>query len=129
MNIPLEPDSVGMRLFDVASAEMEVRSRGVNLSRIQLSRDFIDRRIAMTVTDLIKTRTRGRIPDKCLFINEQKQPFPEILDTYSASEIERIEIFGRGAMIRIYTQDFVARNLTRIDELPPIIYVAGRVCW
>ena len=128
--IGMSPDSLAIRLFEVAEDQMQIRTRGVNLSQFPLTRDFIERRIFRTVPELIRLKTGGRpISEKCLFIDEVKQPFVEILDTYLPSEIERIEIFGRGAMVRIYTQDFVAKNLTRVDELPSIIYVMSGICY
>lgn len=125
----LSPDSLAIRLFERAAEQMQVRARRVNLSQVQLSRDFIERRIHHSIRELIRTKTGRRVSTECLFIDEVRQPFVEVLDTHFASEVERIEIFGRGRMIRIYTQDFVARNLTRVEGLPPVIYVRSGVCY
>jgi hypothetical protein len=129
LSVTLSPDSVAIRLFQRATEQLEIRARGVNLSQVQLSRDFIERRIYHTLTDLIRVKTGGRVSTRCLFIDEVSQPFFDVLDTYQASEIERIEVFGRGKMIRVYTQDFVARNLTKVEGLPPVVYVMPGVCF
>ena len=129
LSVRLSPDSLAIRLFQRATGQLEIRARGVNLSQVQLSRDFIERRIHFTLTDLIRVKTGGRVSTSCLFIDEVRQPFFDVLDTYPASEIERIEVFGRGIMIRVYTQDFVARNLTKVQDLPPVVYVMPGVCF
>ena len=38
-----------------------------------------------------------------------------------AGEVERIEIYDRGGMIRVYTRSFLVSLMGR--ELPPIIYM------
>ncbi len=127
IEIELEPDPVGIRLFENAGQQLEIRSRRVELSRVPMTRDFIEMRASSTLENLLRIRTGGR-STKCLFIDGVKQPFMDALATYRATEIELIEIYGRGAMIRIYTQDFVAKNLTRVHELPPIVWAHG-ICY
>jgi hypothetical protein len=129
LSIALSPDSLAMKMFERAAEQMDLRARRVNLSQVQLSREFIERRISHSLGELIRTKTGRRVSTECLFIDEVRQPFVEVLDTYFASEIERIEIFGRGRMIRIYTQDFVARNLNKVEGLPPAVYVMPGVCF
>jgi len=129
LSITLSPDSLAVKMFERAAEQMDIRARRVSLSQVQLSRDLIERRIYHSLGELIRTKTGRRVSTECLFIDEVRQPFVEVLDTYFASEIERIEIFGRGRMIRIYTQDFVARNLTKVGGLPPVVYVMPGVCF
>ena len=76
-----------------------------------------------SVYGLIKWRLRRDFTSDCVFVDETKYPWVEILESYKAREVERIEIYGGGAMIRVYTQEFVARHFGRADELPRIIYV------
>ena len=47
------------------------------------------------------------------------------LHYYMAKEIQRIEIFGMGRMVRVYTRRFVASGLGDLSELPPIIMAEG----
>ncbi|MFH1763095.1 MAG: hypothetical protein ABIF09_02785 [Gemmatimonadota bacterium] len=45
--------------------------------------------------------------------------------TPRSAELERIEIYGRGAMARVYTQHFIAQNLQWSQDFPPIKYIPG----
>ncbi len=128
LNVALRPDALAVELFQRAGQQLEIRGRGANLPQVQVSRDFIERRIYHDISELIRA-TGSRVSEKCLFIDEVRQTFAEVLDTYQTSEIERIEIYGRGKMIRVYTQDFVAQNLARIEELPPVVYVTSGICF
>jgi hypothetical protein len=126
--IALEPDSLGIRLFSDAVGHLELRSRAVNLSAISLGRDYIERRARTPLYDMIRSRIGRNFRPSCLFIDEKRITEFGILDSYRAAEIERIEVYGRGLMVRIYTQEFVARNLTKVQELPSVVY-ARRICF
>jgi hypothetical protein len=123
LTIPMEADPVSLRLFQETVDELELRSRGVNLSRTELNRRYIQLLPNRSVLGLIKWRLRRDFSPDCIFVDEIKYSFDGILESYKAREVERIEIYGGGAMIRVYTQEFVARHFGRADELPRIIYV------
>lgn len=122
LTIPMEGDPVSIRFFEHTLNELEIRSRGVGLSRTQLNRRYVQMTPGHSVYQVLKRRLRGDFSSHCIFVDETKYPFAEILETFQAGEVERIEIFGRGAMIRVYTQDFVARQFGRADQLPGILY-------
>jgi len=123
LTIPMEADPVSVRFFEHTLNELEIRSRGVGLSRMQLNRRYIQMLPSRSVYQLLKWRLRRNFTSDCVFVDEIKFPFAEVLESYQAGEVERIEIFGGGQMIRVYTQEFVARHFGRADELPPIVYV------
>ena len=123
LTIPMEADPVSIRLFQETLEDLEVRSRSVSLSRTQLNRRYIQMLPSRSVGALLQWHLRGGFNSDCLFVDEIKYPYPEILESYKAAEVERIEIYGRGAMIRVYTQEFVARHFGRAHELPPITYI------
>lgn len=126
LTIELEPDSLGIRLFAVKTEELERRTVTVPLSVVSINRTFLERMPSRSVYDVIKWRIgRSTFSSQCLFIDEVKQFDTDVLDSYSGGEIERIEVFQRGRMIRIYTQAFIAGNLGRSKAFPKIVFVAG----
>lgn len=132
LTIGLEPDSIGIRLFAGAVHRLEIRSRAVGspvLSLVTLARDHIERSAHFSVYDMIKSRIGRDFSTSCLFIDEVRTYWMEVLDSYQIGEIERIEVFGRGAMVRVYTQQFVASNLIGAQDLPPVVYVGAGFCF
>jgi len=76
----------------------------------------------VTVTGQVVERD---FSSQCLFIDEIKQFDVGILNSYNASGVERIEVYGKGRMIRVYTQRFVATNLGTSEKFPKIFFLAG----
>ncbi|MGD8277909.1 MAG: carboxypeptidase regulatory-like domain-containing protein [Gemmatimonadota bacterium] len=131
LTVRLEPDSVGIRLVRAQVQKLEVRSEAVSLSRRTIERETLEQTPDWDVKDILKTRFLGHDPSgPCIFIDDVKRNADFLLGLLSG-EVERIEVFGRGAMIRVYTKRFVARLMGKDAPLPTIIYmrtVLGPVC-
>jgi hypothetical protein len=135
LNVELRPDSLGIRLFAAATRELDARTASVPLSVWALDRAFLDRTPSRSVYDVIKWRNGGRdFSTQCLFIDDRKQFGTDILFSYNASEVERIEVYRgsrmglrRLAMIRVYTQEFVARHLGSSQPFQKILFVPGGI--
>jgi hypothetical protein len=125
--IGLEPDSLGIRLFAAKNLELERRTAPVPLSVLAFDRAYLERSPNRSVYDVIKWRIGRDFSTQCLFIDEIKKFDTGILDSYNAGEIERIEVFERGRMIRVYTQWFVARNLGESKTFPGILFLPGGI--
>lgn len=83
----------------------------------------MERTPSRSAYDVIVWRLSGRaFSDECVFLDEVRLYNAGKLYLYDASEIERIEIYGRGAMVRVYTQSFIARNLGGSNPFPPVRY-------
>ncbi len=127
LSIELEQDSLGIRLFTIAEQALQLRTAPVPLSLLAFNRDFLERAPGRSVYDVIKWRIGRDFRTQCLFIDEIKQFDTGILYSYTAGEIERIEVFERGRMIRVYTQFYMARNLGRSKPFPPILFLPGGI--
>ena len=125
LSIELEPDSLLIQLFAAAQDEFEIRSATVPLSLLVFNRNRLERTPSRSVYDVIRWRIGRDFSSQCLFIDEIKQFDTGILNSYNASEVERIEVYGRGRMIRVYTQWFVATNLGTTETFPQIYFLAG----
>jgi len=127
LSIELEHDSLGIRLFSVAEEALQLRTAPVPLSLRAFNRAFLERAPNRSVYDVIKWRIGRDFATACLFIDEVKQFDTEVLYSYTAGEVERIEVFERGRMVRVYTQRFVARNLGRSQPFAPILFLPGGI--
>lgn len=133
--IRLEPDSLGIRIFARANQALLERTASVPLSVRTIDRSLLERTPSRSVYDVIKWRNGGRdFSTQCLFIDDKKQFDTDILGSYNASEVERIEVYRgsrmglrRLAMIRVYTQEFVATRLGTGRPLQKILFVAGGI--
>ncbi len=124
----LEADSLAIRLVQATIGRLEFRleSRTTyarHLSTIALDREWLDRNPSRSADDQIIRRLGGRgFPGHCVFLDEVRLYDKGRLHLHDASEIERIEIYGKGAMVRVYTQPFVARKLGGSNPFRPIRY-------
>ncbi|MFH1762612.1 MAG: carboxypeptidase regulatory-like domain-containing protein [Gemmatimonadota bacterium] len=123
--VELDPDSLGIRLFAAKTRELEIRTAAVPLSVLALNRHYLERSPNRSAYDVIRWRIGRDFTTSCLFIDEVKQFETRILDSYDAGEIERIEVFERGRMVRVYTQWFVATNLGTSKTFPRILFLPG----
>jgi hypothetical protein len=138
LTFELAVDPLGRQLLAEQVKRLEIRSRSV----AQYRRDQWDRaelqRYRGTVTDLMKTRF-GRAGVSCLFIDDLPVAVPagristgaanQIVETYFADELQRVEIFNKGTMVRLYTRRYLARMGGK--ELRPITLIItplGPVC-
>lgn len=130
LTVELEPDPVAARMIAQQARRLEVRSWSVPFATTSLGRGDVTR-TGLPIVDLIRHRldpglvdSRTRLPaTSCLFIDDQRV-WPEALRGLVAGQVERIEIFGRGRMIRVYTVRYTA-SLMGEPVLPAIIYIAG----
>jgi hypothetical protein len=74
LTIPMEADLVSIRFFQETVQELEIRSRGVALSRTQLNRRYIQLLPNRSVYGLIKWRLRRDFNSDCIFVDEVKYP-------------------------------------------------------
>jgi hypothetical protein len=131
LTVRLQPDSVGIRMVRAQVQKLETRSEAVSLSLRTIDRQTLEQTPDWDVKDMIKTRFLGRDPSgPCIFIDDVKRNADFLLGLLSG-EVERIEVFGRGRMIRVYTKRFMARLMGKDTPLPTIIYIdtmLGPVC-
>jgi hypothetical protein len=131
--VALEPDSVGMRMLAQQAEKLSVRSRSVPYALQSLDREELDRRPGWTAFDIVNSRLRmmgrrGRTLSPngqhyCLFVDDVNRRFPAFLFGFNADEVERIEIYDRGGMIRVYTRRYLISLMGR--EPPTVVYIKG----
>lgn len=131
LTVRLEPDSVGIRMVRAEVAKLDARSEAVSLSRRVIERETLEQTPDWDVKDVVRTRFLGHDPSgPCIFIDDVRRNADFLLGLLSG-EVERIEVFRRGAMIRVYTKRFVARMMGKDAPLPTIFYrdtMLGPVC-
>jgi hypothetical protein len=127
-DIALERDSVAARMVDAQMELLRTRSEAVGLSLMTIDRDRLMDSSGWTLWDLLQNRFAGRLRIGCLFvdeipINSDRRGY---LDSFTAPEIQRVEVFGRGRMVRIYTRVFFETEvLSERGAMAPILYVEG----
>lgn len=125
IRVVLAPDPVGQAMLDEAVARLEVRSRAIPYTRDQWSRDRLAL-FPLSIEDLLLQRYGRRINPSCIFVNDNDMSGAgaELLRTYYSDELERVEVFNRGTMVRLYTRRYVAKQ-TAGATLRPILLVIG----
>lgn len=125
IRVGLRPDSVGQAMLDAAVKKIEERSRAVQMTRDQWDREEL-MRFPRTIEQLLLQRYGRRVVPTCLFVNDINMTIggAELLASYITDELERVEVFGRGSMVRLYTRRFAARK-SGTTPLPPILMVLG----
>ena len=125
IRVGLAPDPVGQAMLDEAVRRIEVRSRAVPFTRDQWSRDQLTQ-FPRTIEDLLLQRYGRRINPSCIFVNDNDMSMAgsPLLQTYYTDELERVEVFNRGTMVRLYTRRFVAKQGESV-RLRPILLVMG----
>lgn len=130
--IPLETDPVALRMVQQQVKRLEVRAQAVPVSLTALNREDLERHVYLNVLDVIRQRAPRSVPreDKdiwgrrgCYFLDDSKVPL-DVFQGLRPEQIERIEIFGRGSMIRVYTRRYVHR-LAREGQLTNPGYITG----
>lgn len=62
---------------------------------------------------------------RCIIIDDQQAHMPmKLFDNYMADQLERIELLFRGAMLRVYTRDYLRRLVGGNVTLPRPLYKA-----
>ena len=125
IRVGLAPDPVGQALLDAAVSRIEVRSRAVPFTRDQWNRNQLTQ-FPRTIEDLLLQRYGRRINPSCIFVNDNDMSMAgsQLLQTYYTDELERVEVFNRGTMVRLYTRRFVAKQGEGV-RLRPILLVTG----
>jgi hypothetical protein len=125
LRVGLAPDPVGQAMLDEAVSRIEVRSRAVPFTRDQWSRNQLTQ-FPRTIEDLLLQRYGRRINPSCIFVNDVEMSLAgaQLLQTYYTDELERVEVFNRGTMVRLYTRRYVAKQGESV-RLRPILLVVG----
>jgi hypothetical protein len=131
--IELEPDPVGIAIVAAQVEKLKTRSNSIPFSRSVIDRDDLVHYRGGTAYDIVDARlrtvrfsrnpysmTRGGERYQCVFIDDVQQIDLGFLLSLSAGQIERIEIYDRGGMIRAYTKRYVLGLMGK--DPPPIVY-------
>ena len=134
LTIELEHDSIGIRLLAQKVRALEARSNSIPYRRRDIDKEEMARWAGWTIYEIVQRqismmsfgrpgRNRARRLDEppCLFIDDQQQMHIAFLWGLSAGEVERVEIYDRGGMIRVYTKRFVVG--LGVKQLPSILYI------
>lgn len=129
--VALEPDPVGLRILAQQVEKLEARSLGVPFRRETVGREELERYPGWTAFDIVDSRLRtlgrratGLNPQDmhaCLFIDDVQRRYASFLYGLSAGEVERIEIYDGGGMIRVYTQRYLWTLMGR--QPPTLVYM------
>jgi hypothetical protein len=114
IDIALEPDSVGVRMIERQVEKLHTRVEAIATSLHAIDRATLLRTPGWTARDVVVSRLPYNRRIQCLVIDER--PFlggdvRDVLRSFLAEEIERIEILGRGAMVRVYTRRFMQQMI------------------
>jgi hypothetical protein len=142
LTIELDPDPVGIRIVAEQVKKLHTRSNSIPFPRSVIDREDLIQYRGGTAYEITEARlrtvrysrnplglTRGGTTPQCIFIDDVQQLDLGLFWSISAGELERIEIFDRGGMIRAYTKRYVVSLLGR--PAPPILYMKiglNRVC-
>jgi Carboxypeptidase regulatory-like domain len=134
--VSLDVDSIGLQMI-----ERQVERLHGRVKSIAVSLRTIDRRALMLhATSTTREVVRSAIPNtpiRCLVVDENafggeslnrrtgRGELDDVLLSLHAEEIERIEILGRGAMVRIYTRPFIQRMIRNRALIQPILWGFG----
>jgi len=131
LTVELEPDPVGLRMLANQVEKLEVRSRGIPFPRRVFGQEELGRYPGWPVHDIVDTqlalfgrralRLSNRSTHPCLFVDDVQLMHSAFLWGLMAGEVERVEIYDRGRMIRVYTKRFLVRTLGK--EPGPIVYM------
>jgi hypothetical protein len=121
----LAVDTLAQRMIDVEVARLEQRARPFRTAIMPaITRDQLLRSRG-TVLDLLQTRYSINLDRvRCIVIDERQKynglaEFAVILP----EEVERIEVLERGAMLRVYTRDFIRTMLGGGIRLRRPVYI------
>ncbi len=140
LSVELEPDPVGRQLIAQQVEKLEARSNAVPFLKDVIGRKDWAVAPNWSVYDFLRARLGGSATIGCLVIDEvamnglaslgppgrRGDPGPAaFLQGLFAPEVERIEIYQRGGMVRVYTRRFVQAMLRGKRKLKPIVYGLG----
>lgn len=110
------PDPLVGRMIEVEIARLQKRSAGRrSVLMPPLSRDDLLRWSNASLSQVLKSNYSIHLRRvRCVLVDEEQLSSTMIgptLRTIFASEVERVEFLFRGAMLRVYTRDFIRRML------------------
>jgi hypothetical protein len=126
VTLDLEVDSLVQRMIDVEVARLEERARPFRTAVMPaIDREELLRRRNRTVLDVVEFQYGIHLRRvQCIMIDdEQRFNGLEELATIFPGELERIEVLERGAMLRIYTREFMKKMLGGGMHLAKPVYV------
>ena len=125
LTFELEIDSLAQRMIDAEVERLEKRSRPFRTAIMPV----IDRGDLMrnngTVLDIVESRYSIHLRRvRCILIDD-RQTYNGLreLALILPEDLERIEVLERGAMLRIYTREFIKRMLGGGTELARPLYI------
>jgi hypothetical protein len=146
LRVELEHDSVGIRMLAQQVERLERRSWSLPLSRDVITGEDMLRAPGSTALDMLRVRLLGTghplASDRfrpstwcqreggaglkpiceCLFIDDVKVRDFAYFWGLTAGEVERVEIYGRGKMIRVYTKRYIMAMMGK-RTLPSMVFL------
>jgi protocatechuate 3,4-dioxygenase beta subunit len=129
--VRLSVDSVALRMIAQQVVRLTKRSQAVPYTVRGYNRDIITEQRTMTIGEFIDHKlSRSWSPaqralltamSSCVFIDDRKVE-PALLDGTIPELVERVELYGNGRMIRVYTKRYVA-SLIGQDGLGQMMYM------
>lgn len=140
--VALLPDAVALQQLEVSVSLLDQRVRGYTGSALVFNTSILEHSGDRDLFDFVRHRT-GASPIGCntlnpnsggdclrvrgmptrpqLFINEVQVASTEILRVYRPEDVARVEVFGGGMMIRVYTRPYL-EMMSRTNRAPdPIL--------
>jgi Carboxypeptidase regulatory-like domain len=114
LTFELEQDPLVQRMISVQVERLDNRSRPYRTAIMPvLDREDLLRNINMSVLDLLTFKYSFFLRRvACILIDDQQSYNGlEELALFLPDELERIEVLERGAMLRIYTRDYIAKMI------------------
>ena len=126
--LELTEDPLVQAMLGAANRRLEARARGrVSATMPALERDQIGPWAGNTLDDVLRVEYPARARRvACVLVDERRlTPFEAdgLLSTTPAWEVERMEFLFNGAMLRIYTREFMKRMLSGGVGLAAPVYV------
>lgn len=124
----LTRDLVVERMIGQQIERIEHRAAG-HLSALMrpLNRDALLQSGGGSLRDILQARYSIHLRRlRCILLDDRQLPASvdgAILGTINPEDVERIEFLFNGAMLRVYTREFVRRMIGRSDELRKPVYV------
>lgn len=123
----LEADPLIARMIDIEIARLDERAGGRRAVAMNpLNREDLERWRGATLLDVLKARFPSRWRRvRCVILNERDVGRPMLRPTLQitlADEVERMEFLFGGAMLRVYTKEFMRKMIGGGLELRRPVY-------
>ena len=131
------PDPWVEEMIAVQIGKIEERAAGLQtVGRRPMNRDrLVYYAGTFSLLDALEVEFRNRAIDEieCIIIDEKREQFlpaGHFLQSILPEELERVELLFDGAMIRIYTRQFMQYMFDlELDLRPPVYVPDGDICW